>query len=192
MLERWITACSVIDWVFFLFLSSMNLHLHICLNDNETCLHVRAYIALLTLNPCKSFANIDKSKLWTMIKYPPVVQITNLLASGLIRHRMRPAVWKTFWYVYPCSVLEFMSHVKILPSKPEVTSKLSFREYSMFFTQFKWPCSDRTLDFRLRVSHSATVESSLHVANKRPSMNLIRFCCVNITNSLFNFQSYFD
>lgn len=98
--------------------------------------------------------------------------MTNLLASGLMRHLIKPAVWNTFWYVYPCSVLELMSHVKILPSKPEVTSKLSFREYSIFFTQFKWPCSDRTFDLRFRVSHRATVASSLHVANNRLSMNL--------------------
>lgn len=58
-----------------------------------------------------------------------------------------------------------MSHVNMLPSKPDVTNKLSLVEYSIFFTQFMWPCRLRTFVDRFRLSHSATVESSEHVAN---------------------------
>lgn len=58
-----------------------------------------------------------------------------------------------------------MSHVKILPSKPDVTNKLSRVEYSIFLTQFMWPCKLRSFDERFRLSHSATVVSSEHVAN---------------------------
>lgn len=58
-----------------------------------------------------------------------------------------------------------MSHVNMLPSKPDVTNRLSLVEYSIFFTQFMWPCRLRTFVDRFRLSHSATVESSEHVAN---------------------------
>ena len=41
-----------------------------------------------------------------------------------------------------------MSQRKTAPSKPEVARYCSRLEYSMFFTQFVWPCSDRILCFR--------------------------------------------
>ena len=41
-----------------------------------------------------------------------------------------------------------MSQRKTAPSKPDVARHCSRREYSMFFTQFRWPRSDRILCFR--------------------------------------------
>lgn len=58
------------------------------------------------------------------------------------------------------------------PSKPEVTSRRVLVSYSMFFTQLACPCSEHTLEFSFRRSHSAMVVSSEQVANKRLSRNL--------------------
>jgi hypothetical protein len=76
------------------------------------------------------------------------------------------------WHIsLDCHYL-LISHVYILPSKPDVTSKPSRGENSMFFTQLEWPWRVRIWDFKLRASHSATVLSSLHVAKTRESKNL--------------------
>lgn len=100
---------------------------------------------------------------------------TNCFESGDKRHRINPGVWNTFLYTNPCSVVALMSHVKMLPSKPDVTNKLSLVEYSIFLTQFMWPCKLRTFVDRFRLSHNATVESSEHVANVVFVRNLL--CC---------------
>ena len=51
-------------------------------------------------------------------------------------------------YLTSSSECRLMSQRKTAPSKPEVARYCSLREYSMFFTQFTWPCSERILCFR--------------------------------------------
>lgn len=108
------------------------------------------------------------------MRYPEVVLINILLASGLSLVRIRPFVWNTRVYKILFSVKLLMSQVYMLPSNPLVNSRLSFGLYSMFFTQFECPWSVRILCFKFLASQRATVLSSEQVANIRWSKNLLR------------------
>lgn len=127
---------------------------------------------IFTLKPCKSCAKVDRFKSCMMMRRPPVVHITICLASGDSLHRIKPDAWNTLWYTKLYSVYELISHVNILPSRQDVTNNLSLTENSMFLTHLEWPRRERIFFLRLRISHSAIVVSSEHVANIRPSKNL--------------------
>jgi hypothetical protein len=58
----------------------------------------------ITLKPARSCAIVVRSRLWMMIKYPLVVQMIILEASGLSLVRIKPFVWKTRLYTNPLSV----------------------------------------------------------------------------------------
>lgn len=57
-----------------------------------------------TLKPARSWAMVVRSRLWIMIKYPPVVHMIILEASGFSLVRINPFVWKTRLYTKPLSV----------------------------------------------------------------------------------------